>query len=89
MTNYLIAYDLSKPGQNYDDLIEHLKSYGTYAHVQKSVWIVASDGSAESVRDAATAYMDANDKIFVVALGREAAWRGASTEITDWLKSTL
>lgn len=32
MTSYLVTYDLSAPGQKYEKLIEHLKSYGTYSH---------------------------------------------------------
>ena len=28
--SYFISYDLSNPGQNYDDLIDAIKKYGTY-----------------------------------------------------------
>lgn len=89
MTTYLISYDLSKPGRNYDDLIEHLKSYGTYSHPLESVWVIVTTKTAAQVRDAAIEHMDANDKVLVVALTGEGAWRGLRSSTSDWLKKHL
>ncbi|RWZ52928.1 hypothetical protein ELQ90_03055 [Labedella phragmitis] len=89
MTKYLVSYDLSRPGQDYSKLIEHMKSYGTWAHPLKSVWVIVTTKTAVAVRNDASAYLDANDKILVVELGHPAAWRGLSDELTQWLKNNL
>ncbi|WP_269823175.1 hypothetical protein [Aggregatibacter actinomycetemcomitans] len=36
--NILVTYDLNKSGQNYDALIEKIKTLGAWAKVQQSVW---------------------------------------------------
>ena len=89
MTTYLISYDLSTPGRNYDDLIEHIKAYGTWSHPLQSVWLVSTTLSAEQVRDAAAKFLDSNDKILVVVASRDGAWRGIAEKVSDWLKTHL
>ena len=32
MSAYLVTYDLNAPGQDYESLIERIKSYGTWAN---------------------------------------------------------
>jgi len=89
MAKYLVTYDLSKPGQNYDDLTEHLKAYGTYSHSLQSVWLIVTDKTAKEVREAAQAYMDANDKVLVVGLTGEASWRNLRETTSDWIHKNL
>lgn len=89
MPSYLVTYDLSQPGRNYDELIEHLKSYGTYSHSLGSVWLIVSDKTASQIREAADAYLDANDKILVVKTTSSAAWRGLRDSTSDWIKKNL
>ncbi|PYG00174.1 CRISPR associated protein Cas2 [Georgenia satyanarayanai] len=87
MTTYLVTYDLTAPGRNYDDLYEAIKSYGTWAHVVESVWEICSDTTtAAHVRDHLGQFLDGNDKIFVTVVGRESAWRGLRESLTAWLK---
>ena len=89
MTTYVVTYDLSKPGQQYNDLIEALKGYGTYFHIQQSVWIIHSSTTAGQVRDHLQQYIDSNDKLFVATLSGEAAWIGYDVDDTKWLKDNL
>lgn len=49
---HLIEYDLNRPGQNYPELIDSIKSIGAWCHHLKSAWLVVSPGSAVQVRDA-------------------------------------
>ena len=37
----IVAYDINKPGQNYDELIELIKSYSS-VEVGKSFWVIAT-----------------------------------------------
>ena len=43
MSRYIITYDLSKPGRNYDDLYQRIKSYGTWAKIAESSWAIVTD----------------------------------------------
>jgi len=47
MSAYEICYDLQAPGQKYDRLIEKIKSYGIWCHLQQSVWVVSTTQSAK------------------------------------------
>jgi hypothetical protein len=88
MACYIISYDLRKPGRNYDSLYAAIKSYGTWAHINESVWAVVTTTSAVQIRDYLRNHMDENDRIFIVKSGVEAAWRHARCR-NEWLKEHL
>lgn len=89
MSAYIVSYDLHQQGQNYTCLIEKLKGYGTHWHMQQSVWIVVTNQTAVQIRDNLSPCLDSNDKLFVGKLSGEAAWKGYSSSITQWLKKHL
>lgn len=89
MATYIITYDLNKSGQNYNCIIKKLEAYGTHWHAQGSVWLLVTDQSATQIRDHLGACLDDNDELFVARLSGEAAWRGYSTQISEWLKKFL
>jgi hypothetical protein len=41
MPTFLIGYDLKTPGQKYETLYEAIKSYGNWASVMDSTWMVS------------------------------------------------
>lgn len=88
MTCYIVSYDLVQPGRNYDPLYEAIKSYSRWAHVHESVWAVVTNSSAVQIRDHLSRHLDANDRLFVVKSGVEAAWRGVLCS-NNWLKENL
>jgi len=75
MESYIITYDLKYSSNNYDDLIDKIKNYPKWAHVNESVWIVKSNTSTEDIRNNLTTVINSNDSLFVGALTGEAAWR--------------
>ncbi len=89
MRTLLVGYDLDQPGQDYADLIDHLKTYGTWWHHLDSTWIVRTEQSAAEVRDACAMYLDANDKLLVVELKGAGAWTGFNDKGSAWLKKNL
>lgn len=89
MPSYIVAYDLHQQGQNYDCLIENLKSYGTHWHMQRSVWIIYADQTSAQIRDKLLPCLDSNDKLFVAKLSGEAAWYGYNDNINQWLQKHL
>lgn len=89
MPAYIICYDLHTPGQKYECLEKKIKAYGTWCHLQRSVWIVSTTQNAAAIRDNLDRCIDANDKLFVARLAGEGAWVGFSQETSKWLQDTL
>ena len=88
MPSYIITYDLLSPGQKYDELHEQIKSYGTWARVTESNWIVVTDKSAVQIRDHLLSCIDSGDRLFVVKSGTEAAWHNTRCK-NEWLRKHL
>lgn len=90
MAIYLLSYDLSKPGRNYDDLIAYLeKTYGADGHILDSVWLIESTSDAGEIRDAAQKLIDSNDKLVVLALKPTKGGRWATHKVPgvgDWFE---
>lgn len=64
--NYFVAYDLNFPGQNYDAVIERIKSLGTYAHMQMSLFYLKTDLAMVDVHNSIREVMDTNDKLAII-----------------------
>ena len=89
MTAYLISFDLNNPGQNYDDIDNAIKAYGTWCKIVTTTYVIVSEKSAKEIRDDLQKHIDSNDKLFVLKSGVEAAWTGFKQSTTDWLKKHL
>jgi hypothetical protein len=66
MHNLFIAYDLDKPGQDYKRIEDAIKSLGSWAHPQLSVWYVHTKLGAQQVRDYLQGFIDSNDRLLVI-----------------------
>jgi len=89
MTAYIISYDLSQPGQNYENLLNAIKGYANWARLGGSAYIIISDSSPVQIRDKLNRELDSNDKLYVGVVTAPAAWIGMSDEVSDWLKKNL
>ncbi len=89
MNTYLVSYDLITPGQKYKDVGDLLRSFPNWAKVLESTWIIKTPQTAVQVRDRISQVTDSNDKIFVIAVGKEAAWTNLPENLTKWLKENL
>lgn len=85
----MICYDLNRPGKNYPELFESIKSFGAWWHHLDSTWIVVSSKTSEQIRDQLAQHIDKNDELLIVKLVGEAAWTGFSDEGSKWLKDNL
>lgn len=68
---YAINYDLKKPGQDYADLHEAIKSCGNWWHYLGSTWLVDTTMSAQGVWQKLAPHVDKNDSVLVVGVTRE------------------
>ncbi len=90
MSIKMISYDLHKPGQNYDNLIDAIKSYNGYCKINESDWLISTADSCSNIRDFLKKFIDTNDTLFVAELSSKPGWwasynlrKGA----VDWLNS--
>jgi hypothetical protein len=90
MKSYLVSYDLNRPGQDYANLFDAIKSVcSLWWHHLDSTWVIKSDKSASEIRDALTPHIDKNDELLVVTLAGIGAWKGFTPQGSEWLKTNL
>lgn len=87
---HIVTYDLRSPHdtpEDYERVIEGLKSlYGTWCHLEKSVWIISTSQDASQVRDALKALLYPTDIIFVGKLSGNWGSFNLTQVQSDWLK---
>jgi len=93
MPAFLITYDLNSPGQDYSKLHDAIKAQSSenlWWHYLDSTWIIVSNGTAGSVRDALMATIDTNDKLLVIKVG-PGGWGTANMpeKANQWLKNNV
>jgi len=83
----LVNYDL-KSGENrsldYQYLKEQINSLGHCLHIQKSSWLVDTDMTFEDICRSLIAYVEAEDNLIVVEVGKEYFGKGR-----DWIDNRL
>jgi hypothetical protein len=90
MRTLFVGYDLNKPGQNYTDLIDALKSYPAWWHYLDSTWLIRTNDSVSDIRDHLGALIDSGDELLVMEVtGTTWASKGLSKKANDWLYSSL
>lgn len=89
MKLYQINYDLRNPRRNYDELYRRIRSYGTYAHILDSCWLIQSSGTAMDICTNLKQAMDANDGLIVAEMTRNSAWFGLNADTQDWMRSVV
>jgi hypothetical protein len=83
---YIISYDVAG-GKNYQ-IIDAIKSYGTWAHITESTWAVVTVKTHKEIRDELYKVLPAGSRLFVVRTGSVAAWRNVTCK-NEWLKRNL
>jgi hypothetical protein len=81
----VVSYDLSNPGQNYEDLLKKIKAYTGWARLGGSAYLIYTDDDPVRVRDNLTTVLDKNDSLFVGMCPRPSAWYGLSEEVANWI----
>ena len=67
MKPYEVTYDLRKPGQNYDGLIERLQQLKA-VRVEQSTWLMRSTSLALDIGNDLMRFMDKNDRLLVAEI---------------------
>lgn len=86
MNTYLVSYDLSAPGRDYQPVYDYMKKFTDRVKPLQTVYLVYTSKSASTIRDELKALVDGNDKILVVELNTS-AWATSNLPTTaTWLK---
>lgn len=81
----IITYDLLTPGKNYEPLLQVLKSFGPWAKLGGSSYLVVTEQDPAVLRDRLTATIDSNDKLYVGVAPAPSAWAGMPNEVSNWI----
>lgn len=82
----LICYDLHKPDRDYAAVIERIKSFGSWAHVEESVWLVDTAIDPETCCNRLRGVTD-DATFFAFRLRLNWAGIGLDGDVAQWLKS--
>ena len=85
---FLITYDLKRPGQNYSDLYDAIKSEGDWQHPLESTWAVKTETSvsANTLYERLRPFIDENDSLFVVEITAQDRQGWLAESFWTWLK---
>lgn len=86
---YIVYYDLTSAGTNYERVLERIKANPGWARLGGSAYVVISDRSAVEIRDEIHSAMNEKDKLYVGVISAPAAWAGMTDEVSEWLKKNL
>ena len=77
MHQYIISLQMNKIDQNLNSLNEAIKSLGSWVKIQKTLWFVTTDKTADQTRECLDQYVDPYDLIFVAEIKKDAdcSWR--------------
>ena len=90
MAMLMVGYDLNRPGQNYPELIEKLRSFGTFWHHLDSTWLVEAELTPMQLVTQLQPFIDSTDELLVIDVTSDtAAWVGFSQKGSDWLTQNL
>jgi hypothetical protein len=86
MARFIIGCRLTRPGDDYQDLIGAVETLGAAWPCFPSAWVVDTHRSAAEIRDQLKPFIGANDDLLVAELTGEAAWHGAGPGFSAALK---
>lgn len=89
MTCYIITFETHSDATR-QRVCDVLKTYSGYCPIHTYCWAILSDKKATAIRDEVSAVLQANERLFVIRSGTEAAWRNPYGEKnSQWLKKNL
>jgi hypothetical protein len=84
---YIVTYDLSNPGRNYEILLKKIKAHYAWARLGGSSYLILTEQTATQIRDNLTTVLDINDSLYVGLMSDTAAWKGFGDEVSNWIKN--
>lgn len=90
MSVLMIGYDLNRPGQKYDELIEFLESQPLWWHYLDSTWLVKTSLTVKEMCNKVWQHVDNNDAVLVLDVTRDTwACVGLEDGGAEWLQQHM
>ena len=88
MTTYALAYDLinEKGSHDYEPLWAELKRLKGH-RTQYSLWLLSVNNTAKELHDHFKAYLDKDDRLWVLELTKIHHFSNAMAGTNDWIKN--
>ena len=81
----IVTYDLKEPDGNYEDVLKLVKSYGEWAKLGGSSYLILTTATPVEVRDKIKTAMRKGDKLYVGVAPGPSAWTGMPDEVATWI----
>ena len=88
--NYLVSYDLNKPGKDYSGVYKAIQnaSTGVWCKPLESVYVICSNLTAQAIYNKICPFLDTNDRILIIEVTSNSYWY-LSKYIGDYLQKML
>ena len=87
MRIFLVTYDLNTRGQNYEDLLNKIKSFPS-KRLSESSYAEEADKTAQQLYDYLKTSLDSNDQIYIINITQPYAGFGPK-DVNSWLDTKL
>ena len=91
MATILIAYDIHRlEGDAYDQLLQVIKTLGTWWHHLETIWIVRCSQTPLQVRNLLKSRIGSDDQLLVIDISDDTAeWLGINEAGAHWLQANM
>lgn len=90
MNAFIIYYNLSQPGSNYEKLTSIIRiTYKSWAQLGNFSYLVLTDKNHAEVRDTLAKVLYKDDSLFVGKISAPAAWFNLDSQVSNWILSNL
>lgn len=81
---FIVSYDLNRPGQNYEGLLEEIRRSPGWLHPMQSTWLIYTNESAQQLSDRLLKYIDGSDRLILMPASKPVlGW--LTQESWDWI----
>lgn len=87
MAILLVTYDLNKPGQDYSDFLEKVRTY-PYAKLSESSYAIQTSKSPKEIYNELAPNLDENDRIYILTLSMPYIGYGPN-DVNEWLDGSF
>lgn len=90
MKSYLVTFVLYKEEEDYNQIVEMIKSYNKWARIHPHAWVINTDKAATEVRTEIRESISNRCLLFVIDV-TGAGWGsyGIPDTVAEWLKKNL
>lgn len=88
--NFLVSYDLNKPGKDYSGVQEAIKksSTGNWCKPLESVYIIESNLTVKDIYENIRSHLDVSDRILIIEITSNSYWY-LDSKVSEYLEKML